>query len=87
MVNKHIWNDLHKHDNGHHVPHTFTPPGTRSVLPAEFLPIRGHGAIAIVMRENGKRCCGLSIHHRVGGGKYAEPVVWVCSSVCFGGGA
>lgn len=57
----------------------------RSVLPAEFLPIRGHGAIAIVMRENGKRCCELSIHQCVGVGMYAEPVVWVCSSVCFGG--
>lgn len=47
MVN--IWNDLHKH-NGHHVPHTFTPPGTHSAPPAEFLPIRGLGAIAIVLR-------------------------------------
>lgn len=29
-----------------------------SVLPAEFLPIRGRGAIAIVMRENGRGVVG-----------------------------
>lgn len=49
----------------------------------QFLPIRGLGAIAMVMR--GKWCCRLSIHQCVGVGMYAEPVVWVFSSVFWGG--
>jgi len=70
VVNKHIWNDLHTHMTMDIMFLTHSHRLGRSVLPAEFLHIRGHGAI--VMR--GKWGSGVA-------GSAHTLVCW-CRHVC-----